>query len=100
MYRIETDVHTHTLISLHAYSTAEECARHAAQAGLRGVAGAFLGGAVGVQADECMRVNVCLDAVHDPAISFPFCSGSFFLFYLTSIVRGLQSSVRRGAPES
>lgn len=38
MYRIETDVHTHTLISLHAYSTAEECARHAAQAGLRGFA--------------------------------------------------------------
>ena len=38
MYRIETDVHTHTLISLHAYSTAEECARHAAQAGRRGFA--------------------------------------------------------------
>ena len=38
MYQIEVDPHTHSLISLHAYSTVEECARHAAERGLRGIA--------------------------------------------------------------
>ncbi len=38
MYRIEVDPHTHSVISLHAYSTVEECARHAAERGLRGMA--------------------------------------------------------------
>ncbi len=37
MYRIEVDPHTHTVTSLHAYSTAEECARHGAEAGLKGI---------------------------------------------------------------
>ena len=38
MYQIEVDPHTHSLVSLHAYSTVEECARHAAERGLRGIA--------------------------------------------------------------
>lgn len=38
MYQIEVDPHTHSLISLHAYSTVEEYARHAAETGLRGFA--------------------------------------------------------------
>lgn len=38
MYRIEVDPHTHSVVSLHAYSTVEECARHAAERGLRGIA--------------------------------------------------------------
>ncbi len=38
MYQIEVDPHTHSVISLHAYSTVEECARHAAERGLRGIA--------------------------------------------------------------
>ena len=38
MYQIEVDPHTHSVVSLHAYSTVEECARHAAERGLRGIA--------------------------------------------------------------
>lgn len=46
MYQIEVDPHTHSVISLHAYSTVEECARHAAERGLRGIA----------VTDHCSRV--------------------------------------------
>lgn len=38
MYHIEVDTHVHSVASVHAYSTIEECALHARNRGLRGFA--------------------------------------------------------------
>ena len=38
MYHMEVDTHVHSVASVHAYSTIEECALHARSGGLRGFA--------------------------------------------------------------